>query len=274
MHLPSEATTKTPTWLWKLPTVTALVLSLGTLGAVIVSISLRPAPAYLLPLLVDIADHTPESHLLLGTLLSSIVLLVGTVTTCSAYVCYLQTITRRRKTLLISLGIISTIPLLSSSVRLLVIERPVYSASFFVWALSFAWLSNFRHGLKSQIASIFDDVNQLHLPNEMNNLFFSTTPVWARTLQRWMTDFCVSGNWVCAFKIFGLWMALDNFSIAQRHYIRLGILCTLAFVEYTAVLLFCIFLCMIAIDLRVLSISCKAAAHRNSSSVGDLNEEA
>lgn len=253
MRQSTETAGKVPEWLWKLPAITAMLLSFGVVGAASISIFLRPAPDYILPLLVDVASHRPESNLLQVTLATSVLFLCITVVSCSFHADFLDAVSNRRKKLIAVFVLIVSFPLLSRTIRLLIIDRPMYSASFFVWTLSFGWLLRFRQGLKSQIAAISDSANQLNTVKSAqissNRWFCGCT----RRLTRWVTDFCVSGNIVCAFKIIGLWIALDNFSIARRHYIRLGILCTLAFVEYTAVILFCIFLMVIASELRSFS---------------------
>lgn len=61
---------------------------------------------------------------------------------------------------------------------------------------------------------------------------------------------CLTGQAVCIIKIFGLWLALDTFSISNIRLVKLALLATLAFVEYTAAFFFVFFMIILAIDMR------------------------
>lgn len=61
---------------------------------------------------------------------------------------------------------------------------------------------------------------------------------------------CLTGQAVCLIKIFGLWLALDTFSISNIRLVKIALLATLAFVEYTTVFFFVFFMTILANDMR------------------------
>lgn len=61
---------------------------------------------------------------------------------------------------------------------------------------------------------------------------------------------CLTGQAVCLIKIFGLWLALDTFTISNIRLVRLALLAALAFAEYTAAFFFAFFMTILAVDMR------------------------
>lgn len=61
---------------------------------------------------------------------------------------------------------------------------------------------------------------------------------------------CLTGQAVCIIKIFGLWLALDTFSISDIHLVKIALLAALAFAEYTSAFFFAFFMAILAVDMR------------------------
>lgn len=71
--------------------------------------------------------------------------------------------------------------------------------------------------------------------------------IWCVVLLR---PVCLTGQAVCIIKIVGLWLALDNFSIANIRIVKITLLAALAFMEYTAAFFFAFFMTILAVDMR------------------------
>lgn len=71
--------------------------------------------------------------------------------------------------------------------------------------------------------------------------------IWCVVLLR---PVCLTGQAVCIIKIVGLWLALDNFSIANIRIVKITLLAALAFMEYTAAFFFSFFMTILAVDMR------------------------
>lgn len=61
---------------------------------------------------------------------------------------------------------------------------------------------------------------------------------------------CLTGQAVCIIKIFGLWLALDTFSISNIRLVKIALLAALAFTEYTTAFFFSFFMAILALDMR------------------------
>lgn len=71
--------------------------------------------------------------------------------------------------------------------------------------------------------------------------------IWCVVLLR---PVCLTGQAVCIIKIVGLWLALDNFSIANIRIVKITLLAALAFMQYTAAFFFAFFMTILAVDMR------------------------
>lgn len=96
--------------------------------------------------------------------------------------------------------------------------------------------------------------------------FGFSVPNRARDVLSWIVMnlrlICITGQAVCVIKIFGLWFALQNFSISRRRIIKMALLAALAFAEYTAAFFFAFFLTILAVDIRAKSPSADCASAR------------
>lgn len=289
--------------LWLLPCAAGAVLLAGVLGAASLCVVLRPPPAYVLPLLVDVAAHAPERVVLAGTLTTAAPLVAATVLACALHARVLAAPTRsetptprsasgaRERRARSAARAAVAAPVLAAALGALVLgaqldalratsraplahllalralggarstlaARPVYAALTAYWACAAACLAihlrrvrRSPHTLSSPSSADAEDDSPLDALAALADAQW--VPCIVRYSARWLSThfraLCVSGQAVCALKIAGLWLALDHFSIAQRHLIRLLLLATLAFVEYSAVVLFALFLAILAFDLR------------------------
>ena len=73
---------------------------------------------------------------------------------------------------------------------------------------------------------------------------------WMAWLVVLIRPICLTGQVVCVIKIFGLWLALDTFSISNIRLVKIALLAALAFAEYTAAFFFAFFMTILAVDMR------------------------
>lgn len=227
---------------WQLPLALSCVIFVGVYVSAALTMLLRSPPEYLVPMLTDLSSRRPERDILNATLILAVPSLIAI---CAATVAHAQHIPARPRTAYAFTAIIVTATACESHVwRVLsraTTARPLYTAIYAVWGVATLWLRRYQIAFRSHGGTSAVGLGAPHL---------SWAPPWVRSITRMLCTLCVSGQAVCAFKIAGLWATLESFAIAQRRVIRLVLLCTLSFTEYTAVLLFCVFLAVLAMDLR------------------------